>query len=42
MSAWGSSSEIELAIKTIGKANLIELVRSGSLGLHEGIKVLKI
>ena len=42
MSAWGSSSEIELAIKTIGKTNLIELVRSGSLGLHEGIKVLKI
>jgi acetolactate synthase-1/3 small subunit len=42
MSAWGSSSEIETAIKTIGKTNLIELVRSGSLGLHEGIKVLKI
>ena len=37
-----SGSEVELAIKTIGKTNLIELVRSGSLGLHEGIKVLKI
>tara|TARA_Y100001980_G_C14447054_1_gene231787 strand:+ start:77 stop:556 length:480 start_codon:yes stop_codon:yes gene_type:complete len=42
MSAWGTSSDIEIAIKAIGKANLFELVRSGSIGLHEGEKVLKI
>ena len=42
MSAWGTSSDIEIAIKTIGKANLLEIVRSGSIGLHEGEKVLKI
>lgn len=42
MSAWGTSSDIEVAIKAIGKANLFELVRSGSIGLHEGEKVLKI
>ena len=42
MSAWGTSSEIEVAIKAIGKANLFEIVRSGSIGLHEGEKVLKI
>ena len=42
MSAWGTSSDIETAIKAIGKANLLEIVRSGSIGLHEGEKVLKI
>ena len=42
MSAWGTSSDIEVAIKAIGKANLFEIVRSGSIGLHEGEKVLKI
>ena len=42
MSAWGSSSDIESAIKAIGKANILEIVRSGSIGLHEGEKVLKI
>ncbi len=42
MSAWGTSSNIEIAIKAIGKANLLEIVRSGSIGLHEGEKVLKI
>ena len=42
MSAWGTSSDIEIAIKGIGKANLLEIVRSGSIGLHEGEKVLKI
>ena len=42
MSAWGSSSDIEVAIKAIGKANLFEIARSGSIGLHEGEKVLKI
>ena len=42
MSAWGISSDIEIAIKAIGKANLLEIVRSGSIGLHEGEKVLKI
>jgi acetolactate synthase small subunit len=42
MSAWGPSSDIEVAIKAIGKANLLEIARSGSLGLHEGEKVLKI
>ena len=35
MSAWGTSSDIEIAIKAIGKANLLEIVRSGSIGLHE-------
>ena len=42
MSAWGPSSDIEVAIKTIGKVNLLEIARSGSIGLHEGTKVLKI
>ena len=42
MSAWGTSSDIETAVKAIGKANLLEIVRSGSIGLHEGEKVLKI
>ena len=42
MSAWGPSSDIEVAIKTIGKVNLLEIARSGSIGLHEGKKVLKI
>jgi|TARA_B110000967_G_scaffold163773_1_gene170831 acetolactate synthase-1/3 small subunit len=42
MSAFGSSSDVEKAIKTIGKANLLEIARSGCLGLHEGEKVLKI
>ena len=42
MSAWGTSSDIEIAIKAIGKANLLEIVRSGSIGFHEGEKVLKI
>ena len=42
MSAWGTSSDIEVAIKAIGKSNLFEIVRSGSIGLHEGEKVLKI
>jgi acetolactate synthase-1/3 small subunit len=42
MSAWGSSGDIEIAIKAIGKANLLEIARSGSIGLHEGEKVLKI
>ena len=42
MSACGTSSDIEIAIKAIGKANLLEIVRSGSIGLHEGEKVLKI
>ena len=42
MSAWGSSSDIEVAIKSIGKVNLLEIARSGSIGLHEGEKVLKI
>ena len=42
MSAWGSSIDIEIAIKAIGKANLLEIARSGSIGLHEGEKVLKI
>src|SRR5210317_1352469 len=42
MSAWGSSSEIELAIKAMGKVNILEIARSGSIGLHEGEKVLKI
>ena len=42
MSAWGSSSDIEIAIKAIGKINLLEIARSGSIGLHEGTKVLKI
>ena len=42
MSAWGTSSDIEIAIKAIGKANLLEIVRSGSIRLHEGEKVLKI
>ena len=42
MSAWGSSSDIEVAIKAIGRVNLLEIARSGSLGLHEGTKVLKI
>ena len=42
MSAWGTSSDIEVAIKAIGKDNLFEIVRSGSIGLHEGEKVLKI
>ena len=42
MSAWGSSSDIEAAIKSMGKVNLLEVARSGSIGLHEGEKVLKI
>ena len=42
MSAWGPSSDIEVAIKAIGKVNLLEIARSGSIGLHEGNKVLKI
>ncbi len=42
MSAWGTSCDIETAMKAIGKANLLEIVRSGSIGLHEGEKVLKI
>ena len=42
MSAFGSSSNIEAAIKAIGKTNLLEISRSGSLGLHEGEKILKI
>ena len=42
MSAWGPSADIEIAIKAIGKANLFEIARSGSIGLHEGEKVLKI
>ena len=42
MSAFGPSSDVEAAIKEIGKANLLEVVRSGSLGLHEGEKVLTI
>jgi acetolactate synthase small subunit len=42
MSALGSSSDVEVAIKAIGKGNLLEVVRSGSLGLHEGEKVLTI
>ena len=42
MSAWGPSGDIEIAIKAIGKANLFEIARSGSIGLHEGEKVLKI
>ena len=42
MSAWGTSSDIEVAIKAIGKSNLLEIARSGSIGLHEGEKVLKI
>ena len=42
MSAWGLSSDIESAIKAIGKVNLLEIVRSGSIGLHEGERVLKI
>jgi acetolactate synthase small subunit len=42
MSAWGSSSDIEVAIKSIGKANLLEIARSGSIGLHEGERILKI
>ena len=42
MSAWGSSSDIEAAIKAVGKVNLLEIARSGSIGLHEGEKVLKI
>ena len=42
MSAWGPSSDIEVAIRGIGKANLLEIARSGSIGLHEGEKVLKI
>ncbi len=42
MSAWGPSSDIEVAIKSIGKVNLLEIARSGSIGLHEGEKVLKI
>ena len=42
MSAWGPSGDIEIAIKAIGKANLLEIARSGSIGLHEGEKILKI
>ena len=42
MSAWGTSSDIEIAIKAIGKADLLEIVRSGSICLHEGENVLKI
>ena len=42
MSAWGSSSDIEATIKSVGKVNLLEIARSGSIGLHEGEKVLKI
>ena len=42
MSAFGPSSDIEAAIKAIGKVNLQEIARSGCLGLHEGEKVLKI
>ena len=42
MSAWGPSSDIEAAIKSIGKVNLLEIARSGSIGLHEGTNVLKI
>ena len=42
MSAWGSSSDIEVAIKSIGKVNLLEIARSGSIGLHEGERILKI
>ena len=42
MSAWGSSGDVEEAIKSIGKVNLLEIARSGSIGLHEGEKVLKI
>ena len=42
VSAWGPSSDIEVAIKAIGKVNLLEIARSGSIGLHEGTKVLKI
>ena len=42
MSAFGPSSDIELALKSIGKNNLLEVVRSGSLGLHEGESTLKI
>lgn len=42
MSAYGPSGDIEIAIKTIGKSNLLECVRSGSLGLHEGEKKLTI
>ena len=36
MSAWGSSSDIEAAIKSMGKVKLPEVARSGSIGLHEG------
>jgi acetolactate synthase-1/3 small subunit len=42
MSAFGASGNIETAIKAIGKTNLLEISRSGSLGLHEGEKILKI
>ena len=42
MSAWGPSSDIEVAIKAVGKVNILEIARSGSIGLHEGTKVLKI
>jgi acetolactate synthase I/III small subunit len=42
MSAFGPSSNVEAAIKAIGKTNLLEISRSGSLGLHEGEKILKI
>ena len=42
MSARGPSRDIEVSIRAIGKANLLEIARSGSIGLHEGAKVLKI
>jgi len=42
MSAFGPSSDIEKAIKAIGKSNLLEMARSGCLGLHEGEKALKL
>ena len=42
MSAAGLTSDIEAVIKAIGRNNLLEIARSGSLGLHEGEKTLKI
>ena len=42
MSAFGPSSDVEKAIKAIGKSNLLEMARSGCLGLHEGEKALKL
>ena len=36
------SSSYEAIIKSIGISNILEVVRSGSLGIHESTKTLKL